>query len=86
MGNLEYPTWMSYGLSLLNGILNDQMKLLRPDGLVEFFEIRTNLLEYGTIRFKIHTSLRKLGILNTQENGKLDPHLLMALSIWIQRE
>ena len=59
LGNLEYPTWMSKGIYLLNDVLNDQMEMLIQDELVEFFGIWTNLLENGSIRNKIHTYLTK---------------------------
>ena len=66
LGNLEYPTWVYKEMYLLNDMLNDQMEMLSQDELVEFFGIRTNLLEYGSFRIKIQTYLEKLGILNTQ--------------------
>ena len=57
-GNLEYPTWMSKGIYLLNDILNDQMEMLSQDVLVEFFRIQNFFLEYSAIRIKIHTFLK----------------------------
>ena len=37
LDNLEYPTWMSIGIYLLNDILNDQMEMLSQDEHVELF-------------------------------------------------
>ena len=37
LDNLEYPTWMSIGIYLLNDILNDQMEMLSQDEPVELF-------------------------------------------------
>ena len=53
-------------MDVLNDIFNEQMKMLGQDELVDFFGIRTNLLKYGSIEIKIHTFLKKLGILNIQ--------------------
>ena len=59
---------MSKGIYLLNDILNDQMGMLSQDELVEFFGIRKNALEYGSIKIKCHTFLKNF--LNTKSHKR----------------